>query len=77
MRFPSKFQCLFSVLFLCIPVPAISGPNGNLDRENVLVALGQIGGVKVISPLMDALTDKDEGMRKLAEEILEQVNGSL
>ena len=51
MRFPSKFQCLFSVLFLCIPVPAISGPNENLDRENVLVVLGRIGGVKVIGSL--------------------------
>ena len=77
MRFPSKFQCLFSILFLCIPVPAISGPNGILDRENVLVALGQIGGIKIVFPLMEALTDEDEGMRKLAEEILEQVNGSL
>ena len=77
MRFSSKCQYLFSVLFLCIPVPAISGPNGILDRENVLVALGQIGGVKIVFPLMDALTDKDEVMSTLAEEILEKVNGSL
>jgi hypothetical protein len=75
MRFPSKFQCLFSV-FLCIPVPAFSGPIGILDRKNVLVALGQIGGVEVVFPLMEALTDEDEGTRKLAEEILETVNGS-
>jgi hypothetical protein len=55
---------------------AISGPNGILDRENVLVALGQIGGLNVISPPMDALTDEDGGMRASAEEILEKVNGS-
>jgi hypothetical protein len=58
-------------------VPYISGPDGNLDEGKALVALEKIGGVKVISPLMKALTDEDEGRRKLAEEILEKANGSL
>jgi HEAT repeat protein len=54
--------------------------SSNLDRKvltSLLVALGQTGGMRPISPLIEALEDEDEGMREFAPDILEAVIGGI